>query len=74
VGGAILLVGVLLFAPIPLSNAPPALTIVLLAFAYLEEDGVLICIALFIIVGLLLIAAGMIWQAMSAAGWVSGLF
>ena len=73
-GGAILLVGVLLFAPIPLSNAPPALTIVLLAFAYLEEDGVLLCIALLIIVGLLLVAAGMIWQAMSAAGWVSGLF
>ena len=33
VGRAILLVGVLLFAAIPLSNAPPALTIVLLAFA-----------------------------------------
>jgi hypothetical protein len=46
--------------------------IVLLAFAYLE-DVVLLCIALLIIVGLL-IAAGMIWQAMSAAGWVSGLF
>jgi hypothetical protein len=71
-GGAILLVDVLLFTPIPLSNASPALMIVLLAFAYLE-DGVLLCIALLIIVGLL-IAAGMIWQAMSAAGWVSGLF
>jgi hypothetical protein len=33
------------------------------------EDDVLLCIALLIIVGLL-IAAGIIWQAMCAAGWV----
>jgi hypothetical protein len=46
VGGAIPLVGTLLFAPVPLSNVPPALVIILLAFAYLEEDGVLLCIAL----------------------------
>jgi hypothetical protein len=36
VGGAIVLVGTLLFAPIPLSNVPPALVILLLSFAYLE--------------------------------------
>jgi hypothetical protein len=36
VGGAILLVGTLLFAPIPLSNVPPALVIILLSLAYLE--------------------------------------
>lgn len=74
VGGAILLVGGLLFAPVPFSNAPPALVIVLLAFAYLEEDGVLLCIALLIVVGLLLVAAEVIWQAMSAAGLVSRFF
>lgn len=45
-GGAIPLVGTLLFAPVPLSNVPPALVIILLAFAYLEEDGVLLCITL----------------------------
>ena len=67
-GGASLLVDVLLFTPILLSNVPLALMIVLLAFAYLGDD-VLLCIALLIIVGLL-IAAGMIWQSMSAAGWV----
>jgi hypothetical protein len=48
--------------------------LVLLSFAYLEEDGVLLCIALTIALGLLLIAAGAVWQAMSAAGWVGGLF
>ena len=46
VGVAILLVGILLFAPIPLSNIPPGLAIMLLAFAYLEEDGILLCVAL----------------------------
>jgi hypothetical protein len=74
VGVAILIIGSLLFVPIPLSNVPPALVIVLIAFAYLEEDGVLLCLALAIILGLLTIAGGVTWQGMSAAGWVEGLF
>jgi hypothetical protein len=73
VGGAILLVGTLLFAPIPLSNVPPALVIILLAFASLEEDGVLLCIALTAAVLLLIIAAGAIWQAMGVAGWAGAV-
>ena len=71
VGGAVLLVGALLFVPVPLSNVPPALTIVLLAFAYLEEDGVLLCATLLIMLALLLVAAGIAWQAASLAGWVN---
>lgn len=74
VGLAILIVGSLLFVPIPLSNVPPALVIVLVAFAYLEEDGVLLCLALVIILALLMIAGGVAWQGMSTAGWVEGLF
>lgn len=74
VGGAILLAGSLLAAPIPLSNVPPALMIVLLAFAYLEEDGVLLCIGLVFILGLLGIAIGVTWRMMGAAGWIAGPF
>ena len=74
VGGVALLVGALLFVPIPLSNVPPALTIVLLAFAYLEEDGVLLCASLLIIIALLLVAVGIAWQTASLAGWMSALF
>lgn len=74
VGAAVLFLGVLLFTPVPLSNLPPALVIVLLSFAYLEEDGVLLCIALTIAVAVILVAAGAAWQAMSVAGWVGGLF
>jgi hypothetical protein len=74
VGGAVLLIGALLFVPIPLSNVPPGLTIVLLAFAYLEEDGALLSATLFIILILLLVAAAIAWQAASLAGWIAGPF
>ena len=62
-----------LLAPVPLSNVPPALVIMLIAFAYLEEDGVLLCGALtiaLVVVAAVLLAA---WETMSAAGWVPGL-
>lgn len=48
--------------------------IVLLAFAYLEEDGVLFGVALVFTLALLPIASGIIWQTMRAAGWVPALF
>ena len=73
VGGAILLLSAGLLAPVPLSNVPPALAIMLIAFAYLEEDGALLCGALaiaLVIVAAVLLAA---WETMSAAGWVPGL-
>lgn len=46
VGVMVLLLALTMFIPIPLSNLPPALLIAAIAFAYLEEDGVLLCIAL----------------------------
>jgi len=73
IGAASLLISALLFAPIPLSNLPPALALILLSFAYVEEDGLLLCIAVTIVVALLLLATVAIWEAMSAAGWVGGL-
>ena len=52
-----------LLAPVPLSNVPPALAIMLIA---------LLCGALaiaLVIVAAVLLAA---WETMSAAGWVPG--
>jgi hypothetical protein len=72
VGTVILLLAGLLLAPIPLSNIPPALVIASIAVAYLEEDGVLLCITLVIATLLLAFAAGAVWEALSATGWVSG--
>ena len=45
----------------------------LIAFAYLEEDGALLCGALaiaLVIVAAVLLAA---WETTSAAGWLPGL-
>ena len=73
VGGSVLLLSGGLLAPVPLSNVPPALAIMLIAFAYLEEDGALLCGALaiaLVIVAAVLLAA---WETMSAAGWLPGL-
>jgi hypothetical protein len=61
VGFILILLGALLLVPIPLSNIVPALVIMLLAFAYLEDDGVLLCIALVAALAALAIAAVAIW-------------
>jgi hypothetical protein len=46
IGTVILLLGITLVAPIPFSQYLPATLIMLLAFAWLEEDGVLLALAL----------------------------
>jgi hypothetical protein len=67
IGVAVLLLGVCLLAPIPLSNIPIGLTVVLLAFAYLEEDGVLLAVAF------VLFAAGaaILFSTVAAVGWLT---
>ena len=73
VGSVILLLAVSLLAPIPLSNIPPALVIGSIAFAYLEEDGLLLAVALAGSLLMLAVAAVAVWEAASATGWVPGL-
>ena len=46
VGIIVLMLAVTLFLPIPLTNIVPGLIIMLIAVAYLEEDGVLLSVAL----------------------------
>jgi hypothetical protein len=73
VGGVVLLLAASLLAPVPLSNVPPALVTGLIAFAYLEEDGVLLGLALAAALIMLAVAAVAAWEALSATGWVPGL-
>ena len=73
VGGAVLLLGAGLFVPVPLSNVPPAAAIALIAFAYLERDGLLLCAALAAALAVLALAAALGWEALSATGWVPGI-
>jgi hypothetical protein len=51
-----------------LSNVIPALAIMLIAFAFLEEDGVLLCIALAAAAVSLAITAAAIWGTIEASG------
>ena len=69
VGGVVLLLGALLLTPIPLSNIPIGLTIILVAFAYLEEDGMLLALALVTSLALLAAAAAALWGMIAAAVW-----
>jgi hypothetical protein len=61
------------FCPIPLSNVAPAFAIVLIAIAYLEEDGLFLSFALFIAVALLAIAGFVIWQTILGVQWLGGV-
>lgn len=75
VGAVVLTVDVaVLFTPIPFSNVVPALVIALIALAYLEEDGLLLSIALLAAVIVLAVAVAAIWETVLGAKWISGLW
>jgi hypothetical protein len=73
IGFVILLLGVTLLAPIPFSQVIPALVIMLLAFAFLEEDGVLLCIALSAAVVSLSITVAAVWAAIEGGRSLNSL-
>ena len=64
----------LLFTPLPLSNIVPALVIALIALAYLEEDGLLLSIALLAAVIVLAVEVALVWETVRGAKWISGLW
>jgi hypothetical protein len=65
VGALMLLLGALLLAtPIPLSNIPYAMAIILLAGAYLEEDGIALCLALALAMAALAAGAVVVWMTL----------
>lgn len=69
VGFVILLLGATLLAPVPFSHVLPVLVIVLLAFAFLEEDGLLLCIALAAAIASLAITAAAVWGTAEVSGF-----
>ena len=73
VGGAVLLLGSGLFVPVPLSNVPIAAAIALIAFAYLERDGLLLCTALSAALFVVVLAAVLTWETLSTTGWVPSI-
>lgn len=71
IGGFVLLLGIGLLSPLPLSNVPVGLVIVLVAFAYLEHDGILLAIALAIALALFATAASALWGTIAAVLWIA---
>ena len=75
VGGIVMILSVtVVFSPIPLSNVVPALVIALIALAYLEEDGLLLSIALLAAVVVLTIALAAVWETIRGAEWIGHLW
>jgi hypothetical protein len=68
-----LLTCLILLAPLPLTNVPPAADIALISLAYIEEDGVLLAIALLAALVLLTIASAAVWGAVVSAIWIGRL-
>jgi len=64
----------LVLTPIPFSNVVPALVIALISLAYLEEDGLLLSIALLGAAVVLTVAAAAVWQTVLGAKWIGGLW
>jgi hypothetical protein len=73
VGLIVLMLATTIFMPIPLSNIIPGAMTMLVAFAYLEEDGVLLCIALSASFGSLAITVVEIWATLRGADFLLGL-
>lgn len=74
VGLVVLLLAGTLMWPFPFSHVIPALVIMLISFAYLEEDGVLLCIALAAALLSFSITATTVWATVSATGVIERLW
>jgi hypothetical protein len=64
----------LVFIPIPLSNVVPAMVIALISLAYLEEDGILLSIALLAAVIVLTTVLVAVWETVLGAERIIGLW
>jgi hypothetical protein len=67
----LLLTAVLLLTPVPLSNVAPATVIAVMALAYIEEDGLVLCFALLVAVALITAASAAVWGAIVSAVIIS---
>ena len=70
----LLLTAVLLLTPVPLSNVAPAMVISLISLAYVEEDGLLLSVALLAAIILIGIASAAIWGTIVGAILISPLW
>lgn len=75
VGAVVMLLNItLLFTPVPASNVVPAVVIALVSLAYLEEDGLLLSMALLASVIVLAVESVAVWETVRGAKWIYGLW
>ena len=71
VGIAVMLLSTrLILTPIPLSNVLPALVIVLISLAYLEEDGLALSISLLVAFAVLAVDLWLVGEMVLGAEWI----
>jgi len=71
IGGFVLTLGLCLLVPLPLSNIPVGLTVMLMAFAYLEEDGILLAVAMLIALILFVAGGAGLWSTIAGIIWLT---
>jgi hypothetical protein len=69
-GIVMLLLGLTMISPVPFSHVVPALAIMFLALAYLEEDGIALLIGLIAALASLAITVAMLWGAVETVDWL----
>jgi hypothetical protein len=67
VGLVVMMLAATIFVPIPLSNIVPGALTMVIAFAYLEEDGILLSVALSAAVASLIIIGAASWASIQGA-------
>ena len=70
----LILSAAMVFSPIPFSNVVPAVVLALTALAYLEEDGVLLSVALIAAVTVLALASAAVWETVRGAEWITRIW
>jgi hypothetical protein len=75
VGAVVVILNVtLVLTPIPFSNIVPALVIAVISLAYLEEDGLLLSLALLNAVVVVTLELAAVWETVLGAKWIVGLW
>ena len=69
-GIVMLLLGLSMISPVPFSHVMPALVIMLLALAYLEEDGVALLVALAAALASLALTGATVWGTVETIDWL----
>jgi hypothetical protein len=70
----LLLTGVLLLTPVPFSNVVPAILVVLISLAYIQKDGLLLCVSFLAALMLISIASAAVWGTIFSASLISDIW